>query len=26
VAGRVIMVYKTNLLKEIPQIRALPTG
>jgi hypothetical protein len=26
VAGRVVMVYKTNLLGEIPQIRALPTG
>ena len=26
VSGRVIMVYKTNLLGEIPQIRTLPTG
>jgi len=26
VAGRVIMIYKKNLLKELPQIRTLPTG
>jgi hypothetical protein len=26
VAGRVIMIYRKNLLKELPQIRTLPTG